>query len=97
MNETLELIVAPQEAGMRIDAYLNANTAYSRSRAAALIQEGFVSAGGKTVLKPSVKVESGALITVKIPETKDTEIVPQDIPLDILYQDADIVIVNNPA
>lgn len=96
MNETLELIVAPQDAGMRIDAYLNANTEFSRSRAAALIQEGLVSVSGKVISKPSIKVESGALIAVSVPETKETEIVPQDIPLDILYQDADIVIVNKP-
>lgn len=96
MSDILELIVAPQEAGMRIDAYLNANTEYSRSRAAALIQEGLVSIGDKIVLKPSIKVESGSCVIITVPETKETEIVPQDIPLDILYQDADIVIVNKP-
>lgn len=96
MNETLELTVSEQEAGMRIDAYLNANTEFSRSRAAALIQDGLVCVGGKPILKPSFKVESGAAISVSVPETKETEIIPQDIPLDILYQDADIVIVNKP-
>jgi len=96
MNDTLELIVSPEDAGMRIDAYLNANTEYSRSRAAALIQDGLVCAGGKVVSKPSCKVEQGMLVVITVPETKETEIIPQDIPLDILYQDADIVIVNKP-
>lgn len=96
MNDTLEMTVGAQEAGMRIDAYLNANTEFSRSRAAALIQEGLVTANGKTVSKSSYKVEAGMLVVIAVPETKETEIVPQDIPLDILYQDADIVIVNKP-
>jgi len=96
MNDTLKLIVAPQETGMRIDAYLSANTEFSRSRAASLIQEGLVSIGEKVISKPSFKVEAGMLVALSMPETRETEIVPQDIPLDILYQDADIVIVNKP-
>jgi len=96
MSDTLELIVEPQDAGMRIDAYLNLNTAFSRSRAAALIQEGLVSVCGQVISKPSVKVDSGDCVVVTVPQTKETEIVPQDIPLDILYQDQDIVIVNKP-
>lgn len=96
MNETIELIVSPQESGMRIDAYLSANTEISRSRAAALIQDGFVRDEKKPLTKPSVKVEAGQHIVLTIPRIKDVEIVPQNIPLDILYQDADIVIVNKP-
>lgn len=96
MNETIELIVLPQESGMRIDAYLSANTEISRSRAAALIQDGFVRDEKKPLTKPSVKVEAGQHIVLTIPQIKDVEIVPQNIPLDILYQDADIVIVNKP-
>lgn len=96
MNETIELIVSPQESGMRIDAYLSANTEISRSRAAALIQDGFVRDEKKPLTKPSVKVEAGQHIVLTIPQIKDVEIVPQNIPLDILYQDADIVIVNKP-
>lgn len=97
MNETIELIVSPQESGMRIDAYLSANTEISRSRAAALIQDGFVRDEKKPLTKPSVKVEAGQHIVLTIPQIKDVEIVPQNIPLDILYQDADIVIVNKPS
>jgi len=96
MNETIELVVSPQESGMRIDAYLSANTEISRSRAAALIQDGFVRDEKKPLTKPSVKVEAGQHIVLTIPQIKDVEIVPQNIPLDILYQDADIVIVNKP-
>jgi len=96
MNDTLKLIVAPQETGMRIDAYLSANTEFSRSRAASLIQEGLVSIGEKVISKPSFKVEAGMLVALSMPETRETEIVPQDIPLDILYQDSDIVVVNKP-
>jgi len=96
MNETVELIVEPQESGMRIDAYLSANTEISRSRVALLIQEGFVRDERRVLTKPSFKVEAGQHIALTIPQIKEVEIVAQDIPLDILYQDADIVIVNKP-
>jgi len=96
MNETIELIVMPHEEGMRIDAYLSANTDMSRSRAAALIQDGLVKDENKLLTKPSIKVEAGQHIMLTIPKVKEVEIVPQDIPLDILYQDSDVVVVNKP-
>lgn len=96
MDEMIELIVTQEDAGTRLDAYLSINTELSRSRAAALILEGNVSYAGKTLSKPSCKVEAGKVIMISLPSVKEVEIIPQDIPLDILYQDADIVIVNKP-
>lgn len=96
MEQTIELIVAEQHSGMRIDAYLGANTEFSRSRIADLMSEGTVCINGKAITKPSYKVSVGQLITLSVPEVKSVDIVPQNIPLDILYQDADVVIVNKP-
>lgn len=96
MDEMIELIIAEKDAGMRLDAYLSINTELSRSRAATLIQEGNVSYAGKTLNKPSCKVEAGQVVSITMPAVKEVEIVPQNIPIDILYQDADIVIVNKP-
>lgn len=96
MNETIELIVLPHESGMRIDAYLSMNTDMSRSRAAVLIQDGLVKDERKVLNKPSIKVEAGQHIMLTIPQVKEVEIVPQNIPLDILYQDSDVVVVNKP-
>ena len=94
MEEILELFVGDADKGIRLDAYLSANTEYTRSRIAALIQDGAVYADGKAVTKPSVKTTAGRKIVVHIPQTKPAAIEPQNIPIDILYQDSDVVIVN---
>ena len=96
MEHTIELLVSQQCEGMRIDAYLSANTEFSRSRIAALMLEGAVSVNGQAQAKPSYKVCEGQRIELFVPQVKEVDIVPQDIPLDILYQDEDVVIVNKP-
>lgn len=97
MEQVFEMIVLPENAGMRIDAYLSVNSELSRSRIATLIQEGAVTINGKTVLKPSVKTEAQQHIRLELPQSKPVEVIPQNIPLDILYQDRDVVIVNKPS
>lgn len=96
MDQRIELIVEECKSGMRIDAYLSANTEFSRSRIADLMSEGTVCINGKAIIKPSYKVSVGQHIVLSIPEVKSVDIVPQNIPIDILYQDADVVIVNKP-
>lgn len=96
MDQTIELIVAQADSGVRIDAYLAANTDFSRSRAADLMSEGAVRVDGKMLSKPSYKVVAGQRITLEVPQVKSVDIVAQDIPLDILYQDADVVLINKP-
>ena len=97
MDQIIELTVPVQDDGTRIDAYLSTNTEYSRSRIAALLQEGAVSVDGRVVMKASYKVSAGQHLALTIPQVRDTEIIAQNIPLDILYQDADVVIVNKPS
>ena len=96
MDQIIELYPQDADHNTRIDAYLRAHTEFSRSRVSALILEGAVSVNGTLVEKPSFKVEKGQTVSLRVPETRPVNIVPQDIPLDILYQDADIVIVNKP-
>lgn len=96
MDEMIELTVAQQDDGMRIDAYLRANTELSRSRVSALMLEGAVSVEGQVQSKPSFKVAGGQRITLIVPQARPVDVKPQDIPLDILYQDADVVVVNKP-
>lgn len=96
MDEMIELIVLPEESGKRIDAYLREKTELSRSRISDLILGGALSVNGKEQLKPSFKVDAQQKINLRVPETQAVDIVPQDIPLDILYQDQDIVVVNKP-
>ncbi|MBQ2833379.1 MAG: RluA family pseudouridine synthase [Clostridia bacterium] len=96
MDQIIELTVAASDSGMRIDAYLRANTELSRSRLSALIQEGAIIVNGTAENKPSFKVETGQTIRLSVPEARPVDIVPQNIPIDILYQDSDVVMVNKP-
>lgn len=94
MEDILELLVCDADAGMRMDAYLSTNTDFTRSRIASLIQEGAVTADGKVLIKPSVKTAAGQKVELRIPQIKSVAIEAQNIPIDILYQDSDVVIVN---
>lgn len=96
MDQIIEMTVVPEYAGMRIDAYLSANTELSRSRIAALMQDGAVRVDGRIQTKPSSKTAVDQVIALCIPEVKAVDILPQNIPLDILYQDEDVVVVNKP-
>lgn len=95
MSDELLLTVAPESAGQRLDAYLAANSELTRSAAVRLIEDGQVTVGGKPANKKD-KVRAGEEITVTLPEPEPDEAVPQDIPLDIVYEDEDILVVNKP-
>lgn len=82
------------ESGARLDSFLaQAFPQYTRSYLKQLINEGNVFLNGQTA-KASAKVKDGDEIMLHIPERQETAILPEDIPLDIVYQDADIAIVN---
>lgn len=83
--------------GQRLDKALSEmDGSITRSRAEQLIAEGRVSSGAVIVKKPSYRVKTGERITVMIPEPEQTQIEPENIPLDIIYEDDDVVIVNKP-
>lgn len=82
--------------GERIDKFLSCRLEeVSRSYIQKLIKEGHVSVNGKPV-KANYKLGAGDEISVEIPEAKEPDILPEDIPLDILYEDQDILVVNKP-
>lgn len=83
------------EKGLRLDVYLKDKLGFSRSQVERLIEEGFVRVHGRTV-KPSHKVRPGEKIEIIIPEREVEGLIPQDIPLEILYKDEDIVVINKP-
>ena len=68
----------------------------SRSRAADLIREGAVTVNGKVENKPSAKPAAGAQVVLTMPELKPAQAEAQDIPLEILYQDAHLAVVVKP-
>ncbi len=79
----------------RLDVFTAKNSEVSRSRAAALIESGNVLVNGKAATK-NQKLKSGDIVRIEIPEVKDCEIEPEDIPLDIVYEDNDLLVVNKP-
>ncbi len=90
----LEVVTAAAEdAGARIDVCLAAKLGVSRSNMQKLLEEGRVKRGDK-VLKANYKVREGEVYTVDIPEPEPIEAVPEDIPLDIIYEDGDVVVLN---
>ena len=90
----LEVVTAgAEDAGARIDVCLAAKLGVSRSNMQKLLEEGRVKRGDK-VLKANYKVRAGEIYTVDIPEPEPIEAVPEDIPLDIIYEDDDVVVLN---
>ncbi len=91
-----EFVVAPEDAGVRIDRYLSDQCQdISRSYLQKLLKEESVLVEEKTV-KSNYKVNTGDRISLTLPEIREPEIVPEDIPLDIIYEDKDIILINKP-
>ena len=84
-----------EENGKRIDAYVSSNTDITRSRAASLLEEGNITVNGVVPLK-SYKLKIGDEICVNIPDPIELDLVAQDIPLDIVYEDEHLLVVNKP-
>ena len=94
MDESIFITAA--ESGERIDALLaRAVEGLSRSAAQHLIADGFVLRCGEPVRK-NYKCAAGDCFEVFLPRPADVPLVPQDIPLDVVYEDADVIVVNKP-
>lgn len=91
-----EFFTVENEDGERIDRYLaDALPECSRSYIQKLIKDGLILVNTKPV-KANYRLCCGDRVEVTIPELKEPDIVPEDIPLDILYEDKDIIIINKP-
>ena len=94
---TLHLKAETEDAGTRLDAFVASRAnGLTRSQAARYIEEGRVSVDGKPAAK-SCRITGGEAVTVDVPEVRDTALTAQDIPLDVVYEDADVIVVNKPA
>ncbi len=69
----------------------------SRTRLARLIEEGSVLVEGAEVRDPKAKVAEGAMVIITVAEAEDSHIGPEDIPLDVVFEDDDLIVVNKPA
>ena len=92
----LDLTVSAEHAGERLDKFLSDSVeGLSRSSLTKLIEDGKVTVGEKAV-KKNYKVADGDRVTVLIDDPKPVDITPEDIPLDIVYEDAHLLVVNKP-
>ena len=95
--EPLCLTPAPADGGARIDSFLAAALeGVTRSAAQKLLEGGAVLVDGRTVAK-NYKLTGRETICVTLPEAEEADLTPQDIPLDVVYEDADVIVVNKPS
>ena len=96
MNDTVILTASVEYTGSRIDKYISDNIdELTRSAVQGLIEKGLVLVNGKEVSK-NCKLKAGDEISVEIPEPEPMDAVPEDISLDIVYEDDDLLVVNKP-
>lgn len=95
--KTKTLIVSENDIGSRIDKFLSNNLEdLSRTYLSSIIEKGGVLVNDKPLIKASYKVNKDDVIAINIPDNQEYQISKEDIPLDIVYEDDDILIINKP-
>ena len=94
-NNLVAILAQDGDKGTRLDQFVATNADLTRSAAARLIEEGAVTVNGKTVAK-NYKVCKGDVIEITLPEPEVAEALPENSPLDIVYEDDDIIVINKP-
>jgi 23S rRNA pseudouridine1911/1915/1917 synthase len=98
LNGTVKQIRFNGEDSERIDKYLvSCFPDYSRSQLQRLIEEGFVTVNGVQPHKTGLNLENGDKIEIHFPPPEATDIIPENIPLEILYEDVNLLVINKPA
>ena len=87
-------LIAEQE-GRRLDVFLAEQAGMTRSAVQRLLEQGLVTCGGRPV-KKNAKTTAGAAYRLTLPEVQPVALVAQDIPLDVVYEDADVLVINKP-
>jgi 23S rRNA pseudouridine1911/1915/1917 synthase len=88
---------APEDAAGRLDKWLAETAGLSRARLQALMVEGLIHCAGRVITSGSEKVKPGAIYSVTVPAVAEDAPIPQNIPLDVLYEDEHLIVVNKPA
>lgn len=97
MEQKIVVTANESEAGLRVDQFVAARCIeLSRSYIQKLLKENRISINGNFGIKAKVPVSYGDEVCICLPEPESLDIEPQDIPLDILYEDEDILVVNKP-
>ena len=96
MESKLIIDVPDEETGERIDSFLSGKTDFTRTRIQQLIKDKNITVNGKAT-KSSYKIEENDEIAIEVPEAETTEIKPENIKIDIVYEDSDIAVINKQA
>ena len=90
------MILQAENSGLRVDVFLAEQLKdLTRSAVQKLLEQGLITCDGKPV-KKNAKTEAGQVFDVTLPEVKEVDIIAQDIPLDIVYEDSDLLVINKP-
>src|SRR5688572_19429812 len=93
-----EVAIDPDNAGGRLDATLaKALPQFSRNRVKDLILAGAVTINGQAALEPKLKLKPGDAVVLTAPEPVEAEPEPENIPLEVLFEDDHLIVVNKPA
>ena len=97
-NAIIQLVVPPQSEGLRLDRFIaGAVDHLSRQRVKALLSSGQVRVGGKVCDNAAVKLAGGEDITIAVPPAEDMALVAEDMPLTVVYEDDDLIVIDKPA
>ena len=96
-NEREAILLAATDAdiGVRLDAFVSEKTELTRSAATRLIEDGSVLVGGKSCQK-NYRLRAGDAVEITLPEPEACEALPENIPLDVVWEDGDVIVVNKP-
>ena len=96
-SSVIGLTAGADDAGARLDAFIGWNTdELSRSYAVRLIEKGRVTVNGKAVTSKKSTLNEGDEVVIDLPEPEVLDVKPEDIPLEIVYEDDDVLVVNKP-
>ncbi len=98
MSDRVVELTFEQEQPQRLDKFLVAQLPeFSRSRLQGLIKEGHVSVDGVIASKSGQKIDGSSQIVVEIPPSKPSTLIAEEIPLDIVFENNDLLVINKPA
>ena len=97
MSESRTFVVPPEQSGIRLDVFLARHMPdWSRTQIQRQIKSGMVSIGSESVYKAGAEVEPGDRVTIRAAR-RELRAAPEDLPLNIIYEDDDLLVVNKPA
>ena len=97
MEDRLCLTAQAADSGMRLDSFIGCNTdELSRSYAVRLIEKGLVTVNGESVTSKKHQIAEGDSVEISLPEPEVLEVKAEDIPLEIVYEDDDVAVINKP-